>query len=260
MGKITLMLHKLSEDDNYYNEMAKYLLNCDDILNLTVNTLCDECYVSIAAPTRLSKKLGLNGFGELKFTIESERNKTNSSQFSISEYQTQLNESLGSSLSMLSDEKLLEVVAYMCKAKKINIFSVGGTNIVAQDFAFKMERLNKWMTCFSDEHLQSVHAKNANNTTLCIGISYSGLTKEVIGNLKIAKENNAMTVLITSSDANFDYIDSVIKVECQEETYRKYSTISRTILLSICDALYLKYLHLDEAIHQDMLRRTIMHK
>lgn len=256
-------LEKILKSNNSYSLMAKYLLTSKDVSKVSIKELVDNCYVSVSAPTRLAKQLGYDGFKELKYEIklaQKYKGKSNSNILDNNVYIEKLNESLTNTFNYIDDNLLLTIVNLLDCCDKVNLFAIADTSLVALDFAYKLERVNKNVSCYSDFHLQQVYANLSAPKDLSIGISYSGTTQEVLENLKISKNKGATTVLITSREINKPYIDYVIHISNSEEVLRKYSMISRITILSILDLIYLKYINLNSKEIEEKFKITKIQK
>lgn len=246
-------LTKMSKLNSVNGICAKCILdNIKVIANYNGREIANLANVSPSVPTKIAQELKLEGFKELKKILIEERSyDTNHKQ-----YYESLQKSLQNTFESVDEDTVMELISYIVRAERVNIFAVGGTNLIATDFALKLERLNKWVTCHSDNHLQLVNARLSSSNSLAIGVSYSGKTKDVMEHLQIAKKKGAKTALITNSDKTFDFVDVHISSCCNENNFRMYSTTSRIALLSICDYVYLRYLSLNEELNHELLLKT----
>ncbi|MFV0288765.1 MAG: MurR/RpiR family transcriptional regulator [Mycoplasmatales bacterium] len=240
-------LEKIPKNKTSYYSIAQYLLKAEDITRVSIKELIDNCYVSVSTPTRLAKYLGYEGFKELKYEIKLAKKyeaKAKKEFLASGEYFLKLNESLNITFEHVDNELIQTIAKLIYRSARVNIFAIADTSLVALDFTYKLERLNKNVNCYSDYHLQQVYANLSELEDLCIGISYSGSTQEVLNNLKLCKERGAKTILITSRNITKNYVDYVINISPSEQMSRKYSMISRITILSILDLIYLKYIEI----------------
>lgn len=251
-NEILEKLEAVSKERNTQGRLARYLLETDDVINLKIQDLMDECYISVATATRLAKKVGLKGFSELKIYLDAakEEERINNSKNTVittKQYGQDMGMSIMSTFEQLNEGMLNRVVEAIHKSEVVDFYAVGGTNLIAQDFAYKLGRLNKHVTYYADFHMQYVRAKNSTNSTVALAISYSGTTTEILKALQIAKENGATTILITKVNADdLDFVDYTLQVETSKVGYRSKEIITRITILSILDFAYLKLLELDE--------------
>ncbi|MFV0289190.1 MAG: MurR/RpiR family transcriptional regulator [Mycoplasmatales bacterium] len=243
--------------------LANFLLNYQaDYKNLKIIQICNELYISNATPTRLAQNLGLSGFNELKILLENNKLQENltAKQYENKDllyYIQDISSSLKNSFALFSQEKINFIIQKIIAAQKIKIFAVGGSYISALDFHYKLLRIN--LPCFieSDRHVQHYLAKNLTPKDVAIGISYSGLTKEVLKGLEIAKKNGAYTILITSNvNINPDKYDEIVYIKHDEISTRGFSIISRTTVIAILDIIYINILNSNSTYYYKILRET----
>ncbi len=256
-------LENISKENNSFAIVAKYLLEQKDVSSLSINDIVDNCYVSLSTPTRLAKRLDYDGFKELKYELKMAKKEINNninSSLKSSEYYSKLLNGLDTTLLAVDENKIEKISKKINNAKKIVIYSVGDTSLVGKDFKYKLERLGKDVVCYNDYHLQRVHANLSNEDVLSIGITYSGLTQEVLNNLKIAKKRGSQTILISSKDLKGEYIDDKLIVAHVENALRNYSMISRISMLVILDLIYLKYIENNKKDNLELFYKTKINK
>lgn len=241
-------LENISKENNTFAVVAKYLLDKKDVSNLSISEIVDNCYVSVSTPTRLAKRLDFEGFKELKYELKKVKDiKEDRSESLLStDYYSNLLEGLEKTLGSIDDETINNIANKISKSSKIVLYAIADTSLVAMDFKYKLERLGKNVVCYSDYHLQQVHANLSNKDTLSIGITYSGLTQEVLNSLKIAKSKGSDTIIISSKEVNGEFLDDKLVVAHLEKALRNYSMISRISILALFDLIYLKYIEMDK--------------
>lgn len=241
-----------SKNDSY-SIIAKYLLIEENIERLKIKDLKVFCHVSSTTVVRFCKALGLDGFPELKYRLVQER-KENEKRLSIenfvlaekaNEHLESINKSFSRTRNILSDKKLELTVEYLKTANQINIYGVGITYLVAQDLEFKLERVKKYCKSYNDKSLQYFSAKNSDENTVAIGITYSGTSSSVIESLRITKEQGGRTILITNeSNLQFDdEFDIILYVSSSEKRDRLITTTSRLSILYLVDLIYYSYIN-----------------
>ncbi len=253
-------LEEVSFERNSQGRLARFLLETDDVANLKIQDLMDECYISVATATRLAKKVGLKGFGELKvYLIEAktkDRSGNNGVTITTKTYGHNLSESIVNTFVNLNERMLNKIVESIHESDTVDFYAVGGTNLIAQDFAFKLGRINKHVTYYADFHMQYIRAKNSTKNTVAIAISYSGSTPEILRALEIARENGAATVLITVDSADdLDFIDYSLVVETASTDNQSFAIISRITILSILDLAFLKLIDMDDS-YKTLIQKT----
>ena len=223
--------------------------NSEKIISLSIVELAEQCKCGEATIVRFAKRLGLNGFQELKFSLSSENGgslaSTNitaqDSAFEI--YQKVCNDiylSLEKTKNSLEEELLGEASERLCKADRIVIFGLGNSAAIAIDASHKFMRAGLNAIAYTDNHMQVIAASHLKENDIAIGISHSGSSKDVVEALKIAKEHNATTIAITNSGKSpiLKQSDIVLATSSNETEYNILALNSRIAQLAIIDTLY----------------------
>ena len=223
--------------------------NPGKIISLSIVELAEQCECGEATIVRFAKRLQLNGFQELKFSLAAENGGSPSSThiteadsaFEI--YQKVCNDiylSLEKTKSSLKENLLDEAAEKICKANKIVIFGLGNSSAIAIDASHKLMRAGLNAISYTDNHMQVIAASHLKENDVAIGISHSGSSKDVVEALKIAKEHNATTIAITNSGKSpiLRQSDIVLSTASEETQYNILALNSRIAQLAIIDTLY----------------------
>ena len=223
--------------------------NPGKIISLSIVELAEQCECGEATIVRFAKKLGLNGFQELKFSLASENggspasaNITNrDTAFDI--YQKVCNDiylSLERTKFSLKEDLIGEAAQTICKANKIVIFGLGNSSSIAMDASHKFMRAGLNAIAYTDNHMQVIAASHLRKNDVAIGISHSGSSKDIVEALKVAKEHNATTIAITNNGKSpvLKQSDIVLSTSSQETQYNILALNSRIVQLAIIDTLY----------------------
>lgn len=223
--------------------------NPGKIISLSIVELAEQCECGEATIVRFAKRLQLNGFQELKFSLAAENGGSpasthiteTDSAFQI--YQKVCNDiylSLEKTKSSLKENLLGEAAEKICKANKIVIFGLGNSSAIAIDASHKFMRAGLNAISYTDNHMQVIAASHLKENDVAIGISHSGSSKDVVEALKIAKEHNATTIAITNSGKSpiLRQSDIVLSTTSEETQYNILALNSRIAQLAIIDTLY----------------------
>ncbi|WP_053218544.1 MurR/RpiR family transcriptional regulator [Virgibacillus senegalensis] len=235
-------------------KVAQYILkDPDKILAMPISRLAKECEASEATIIRMCRSLQFKGFRELKLSISASVNKreghseryqditTSASMKEIIEVVSNNNlQSIEATLSVLNEHSMEDAVTKMENARRILVVGVGASAIVAQDFEQKCKRINKWCEALTDSHSQLTSAVHLTKEDVVLAVSYSGETKEVIDTIKIALENKATVISITSygNNAVQGLADVNLFASNLEQSVRSGATASRIAQLNIVDILF----------------------
>ncbi len=248
-------------------KIADVLLNNDkSVPSMFIGDFAQLCDCSVATVTRFSKKLGFNGFPQLKIALAREKDfspvgeNITAADTAAEVFAKICNDIYGSlerTKKSINADELQKCCEAVISADKIFIFGLGNSASVAQDAAHKLFRLGKDSTAYTDNHMQAIAATHTGKGSLVIGVSHSGKSKDIVDALKLSREKGATTVAITSLGNHplKKVSDIVLNTVSEETNYRILGLSSRIAQLAIIDAIY-SYLvcHLPGAI--DSINKT----
>lgn len=244
---IKLLYDKMGKAEK---KIADFLLkNPSDILPLSITEFAEKCGASEATLVRFSRRLGLEGYQQLKISIAQEENvyslnENISEDDSAFEVFSKVCDDVYSSLEKTKksiDKKALQACCeLLCNAENIYVFGLGNSSPVAQDIAHKLLRLGLRAYAYTDNHMQAIVAAHLTENDVAIGISHSGSSKDVVQTLQLAKNNGAKTVAVTNiGKSPVDKVSDVILRTVSDETnYSILGLTSRIAQLAIIDAVY----------------------
>lgn len=261
MNKILLKM-KIKYDSLSKSEkqVADYLMdNPVNVLPMHITDLARECNTSESTIVRFSKKLGFNGYPQLKLALAGEASShsvsesisTQDSAYKIFEKVCEdIYCSLEKTKRSLKNDGLQACCERLLKANQIFIFGLGNSASVALDAAHKIFRLGLNAVAYTDNHMQTIAAAHTDKNSVVIGISHSGHSKDIVQALQIAKNFGAFTISLTSRQKSpvARVSDLILSTVSDETNYRILGLCSRITQLAIIDTIY-SYLvcHLENA-------------
>lgn len=231
-------------------KIADFLMqNPNHILPLYITELAEKCGTSEATIVRFAKRLGFDGYQQLKIAIAQETETR-----PINENITQ-SDSAGDIFQKVCDdiycslEKTKKAIdndglENCCKAilasNNILVCGLGNSASVAIDASHKMFRLGLKAYAYTDNHMQAIAAAHTDENSVVIGISHSGQSKDIVQAMQIAKSNGATTVAVTNFGRSpiHKVSDIVLSTVSDETNYRILGLSSRIAQLAIIDAIY----------------------
>ncbi len=263
MDRITLQIKLL------YDKMGKaekriadwIFENPKKIISLSIIELAELCDCGEATIVRFAKRLGLNGYQELKFSLAAEDGGSPVSTHITAEdsayqiYQKVCNDiylSLEKTKESLKEDSIAEAAEKICSAGKIVIFGLGNSSSIAIDASHKFMRAGLNVNSYTDNHMQVIAASHLKEGDVAIGISHSGSSKDIVEALKIARDHGATTIAITNSGKSpiLKQSDIVLATTSEETKYNILALNSRIAQLAIIDTLYfyIVYTRSDDAL------------
>lgn len=250
--KIREVQNSLSTAEKY---IAEYILsNTDEVKDLSIRELAEATFTSPSSVIRFCRSLNFKGFKDFKQALLIELSTMNHDSFgtnltidkddslkTVSSKVTHTNiKSLEETLMLLDTSVLSEIVSLLLSSKRILLFGIGSSQIVAQDFLLKMLRLNKNCNLNMDVHSQLLLSENSSPKDVAIIYSYSGETREILEYLDALLDNGTPVIAITrysqsklSKKSTFQLYTSA-----SEPLFRYGAMSSRLSQLTINDILY----------------------
>ena len=222
--------------------------NPGKIISLSIVELAEKCKCSEATIVRFSRKVGLDGYQDLKIALASETRPTVSTTITANDTAGEMfdkvcNEiycSLELTKRALDPAKLALAADAICRAKKIALFGLGNSASVALDASHKFIRAGLNATACSDNHMQMIVAAHLAEGDVAVGVSHSGSSKDIVEALKVAREHGATTIAVTNvGKSPIDKVsDVVLHTSSAETEYSILALNSRIAQLAIIDTLY----------------------
>ncbi len=246
-------VYDLKKSNSVSSIISNYLLslNADEVRNLRIIDIENNCHVSPPSVMRFCKECGYHSFSEFKYAFTDQLYREREVIQSKAElyeqpqyYLTIVEDTISKTATVLTEEKLNKAMNYWNEAKEIVIFAGGSSFFVAEDLERKLIKVGKYTFAYNDDYWMRFSVINAKEDTLFIGITYSGNTKSVIHNLDDAKEKGFKTILLTSYRNNQmeGIYDLLLYSNSSETRNRLVNTSSRIGLLFLIDVIYYAFI------------------
>ncbi len=180
-------------------------------LDMSITELARTMGVSEATISRVSRALGYAGFQDMKLSMAEgagSRNSFANIPIEIDEIDNLLQTSsklamllsvcLQGTQRMLDAGQMETVVAALLAARKIVFVGVGGAAAICQEAAHLFSKAGLDAVAYSDGYSQIIAAANLDSTGIMVGVSHTGTTATVANALSVAREQQCVTIAITS--------------------------------------------------------------
>lgn len=138
----------------------------------------------------------------------------------------------------LNPQALATAIDYLIQAKQINFFGMGGSASVALDAQHKFFRFNIPVMSYDDTLMQRMVAAGASIGDVIVLISYTGRTKETVEIARIARDNGATVIGITTPNSPLaEVCTTALEVTAPEDIEVYMPMSSRIIHLTVIDIL-----------------------
>ncbi|MDR1650715.1 MAG: MurR/RpiR family transcriptional regulator [Synergistaceae bacterium] len=250
---------------------ALWLLdNMEETGGMTLANFSETSGSSEASILRFCRRLGVNGFSELKALLHQESEieddadlpafdvKPEDSMAEILEKVFFCNiQTLKDTMALVSSEydKALDA---LLKARRVCFFSIGDAIVPCVLAQNKFMRLGIQCCVNTDADMQIITASNMNPGDAAIAISYSGKTKSVVDSMKLASERGATTICITKMEKSplIRCCDIKLFTATYDHSEGKVIVARRIAEQAIMEALYLGLLYKGGAEYRENLKRT----
>ncbi len=223
-----------------------------DVVHLSISELADVTHSSEATIFRLCRQLGYKGYQDLKIALAGElvEEPTRNIHEDVLPEDGMMTVAhkifhanilgITDTLQVLDEAALEEAVRLLNGAKRVCIYAIGGSAVVADDAYHKFMRTGVQCVAHSDSHLQAMTAALLDRECVAFGISHSGSNKDVLEAFKIAKAAGAKTIALTSYRKSplAQQADVNLYTSTRETSFRTEAIAARIAQLCIVDALY----------------------
>lgn len=236
------------------------------VVNLSLEELGKECFVSQASIIRLCKKLGARGFADFKIKLASElstfalgTNKIledipiapeDSCEDILKSFYKLSHRALESTYNNLPAEDIRKASLLLAKADVIKIYGRGESLIVAEDFHYKLLRLGMNSNLESLNGFQEVTNgdtnKSANTVALIISQYCNSQQLHYIMDELISCSIPFILVTASGNVWPYDRLAKItLRIACLESRQKIGSFASRTAMLYLLDCVYGNIFSLD---------------
>lgn len=275
------ILKKLKEQNNFTDAervLANYILdNLNKIGQMTIYTLSDYSFCSVATISRFCKKLKLKNYNQLKMMIVQECSyaqnkhietdqpfKKGDTEEYIAETIFNLSvQSLNETLTNIDLKQIHEAAVLIDEAEFIDIYANWNSFVSALNLQSKLIWMGKNPTLETTPGFQFAKAIISNNKHIAILISYYGTGQEPIKIAKALESSNTPYILITGPSLNPLCVNAklVIHINIEEQYSKKIAPFSTDVALDFTINLlysFLFALHYDENMEKRF--SAILHK
>ncbi|MBY6188986.1 SIS domain-containing protein [Microbulbifer agarilyticus] len=262
--KIRAMRDSMS---NHEQRIADFVLeNVESVRAQSSKALAEQVGVSQSSVVKFSQKLGYKGYSDLKLSltesvarsamlpkaihgdIAADDDLATVAQKLIARKNLALNETV-----MANSEKvLLQSAETLLSAKRILLFGVGASSLVARDVAYKLMKLGKSVLVENDTHVQVANAATLGQGDVVFAISESGVTQDVIRVAQAAASQGAEVISLTRFARNplTELATHSLFCVANESEARSSSILARTAQFMITDLLFILLSQRDEKANE----------
>ncbi|MBR9652708.1 MurR/RpiR family transcriptional regulator [Thalassovita aquimarina] len=209
------------------------LSDVDLVLKGSITEVADAASVSASSITRFSRMLGVEGFKDLKLSIAQAKSAqspfAHQSVQDLDEraiaggqleemYLQQITASLRSTYASLDAEALTDAIAALRSARRVRLFGVAVSGLMAEEAAMRLMRLGLDACYIGDSHFRRISSTLLGPGDVAVVVSHTGRSQETVEAAEIARGAGA-TVIGISAPHNplTQFCDILIGVSVYEE-------------------------------------------
>jgi DNA-binding MurR/RpiR family transcriptional regulator len=236
----------------------RVLTHPGEVLFLSIGAIAQEAATSEATVVRFCKKAGFDGYPGLRLALASEVGRSTAENRSGSVVGIEIgpDDSLGEvvvkvgaldaqaiadTVEHLNIEVLASVVELVTGARRIELYGIGASGLVAIDLEQKLRRIGLPSAASIDGHAALTSAAVSSADDVVLAISHSGQTLDVIEPVEQARSQGATTVAITNylHSPLAEAADLVLTTAARESALRSGAMASRAAQLTVVDCVFI---------------------
>lgn len=230
--------------------------NPEKIANMSISTVAEKTFSSPATVSRTIKKCGMDGFAELRYLL-STRNVESPNSIQVNEILKKSVLEATNTVDHLAINDILKAVDLIKKTPRIYLLSRGITELVAQEFALKLQLLGYNIFPISDAAIMKKITQDIQRDEMLFIFSLSGKTEELVISAEHAVSYGAKIITCTCG-ANTPLVKlstlSLIGYKHQHISIKKVDATSR-FPLCILSRILIDYLTLEKETSRAAKRR-----
>lgn len=240
------------------SEIASYILNNKDaVTKLKIQELADILFISKSAIYRFVKKIGFNGFNDLKVSIAKENADLleNNSYINVNyPFQAKDNprqiafkllelyeKAIKDTFEYVDLDQIKAVSQLIDSADVIDVYTHAHNSNIAENFQDKMLTIGKSVNCPSSFYNQRLTVLASDKKHVAIILSYSGKATFILPIVKKLYEKGVKVIQIGKAGSNYysQYVTYHLSISDSENNRDRMSQFSSHIAMQyIMDVLY----------------------
>lgn len=240
------------------SEIASYILNNKNVVTkLKIQELADILFISKSAIHRFVKKIGFNGFNDLKVSIAKENADLleNNSYINVNyPFQAKDNprqiafkllelyeKAIKDTFEYVDLDQIKAVSQLIDSADVIDVYTHAHNSNIAENFQDKMLTIGRSVNCPSSFYNQRLTVLASDQKHVAIILSYSGKTTFILPIVKKLYEKGVKVIQIGKAGSNYysQYVTYHLSISDSENNRDRMSQFSSHIAMQyIMDVLY----------------------
>lgn len=245
LSKLTANYDELTDLEK---KIVEYIMdNPENVLNLTANEIAEDLYISKTTIINLSKKLGFDGYSELRYYIKNyvEKKKAKNTNLTYEDILGTIYEEITKTLSLQSEKNVKAIVERLLSAKAIYIISRGASKPIGDLLSSRLALMKVKSIFINDQNLIDVLGDGLDKEEVLLLMSLSGETEKIKNIAKVARARNVDVVSLTAFSNNTLQRIANYKLFCfAEQSETKYNDIISRLGLHTLVQMLIAYMDL----------------
>ena len=236
----------------------RVLAHPGEVFSLSIGAIAQEAATSEATVVRFCKSVGFDGYPDLRLALASEVGRSAAENRpgsvvgieigpddTLSEVVVKVGaldaQAIADTVEHLNVKVLANVVELVAGARRIELYGIGASGLVAIDLERKLRRIGLPSAASIDGHAALTSAAVSSADDVVLAISHSGQTLDVIEPVEQARSQGATTVAITNylHSPLAEAADLVLTTAARESALRSGAMASRAAQLTVVDCVFI---------------------
>lgn len=226
------------------------------VVTLSVNLLAARAETSTATVVRAARSLGFDGYSQLRLALAAHTGSVrgeatvplgadiadgDSAAVALAKLAAFESEQIRATAELVDPVELERVIALIGTARRITVYGIGASGLVATDLAQKLGRIGLACHAHTEYDAAMVSASLLGPLDVAIGVSHSGENPGAVEPLGLARSLGVATAAITGAQRSTlaRHADHVLATAGREFGFRSAAMASRTGQLLIVDSIFI---------------------
>jgi DNA-binding MurR/RpiR family transcriptional regulator len=265
--RIRMLLPELTPSEA---RVAEFMLRSAADDSLPLKQVAADADISEAMVVKAAKRLGFNGFRELRAAVSAYKKLPNvdlhedlgehdSAEIIVQKVFRTAIHALEETLAILDIDGFKRTASLIHGARQLEFYGLGGSAQIARDVAHKFLRIGIRASVFDDTHMMAMSASLLGARDVVVAFSHSGRTTGVLEAVQIARVNGAAVIALTNYESSplADVSDVVLCSTALGSPLNSENAAARIAQLNIMDAVFMAVAQKSYSAAEENLARTM---
>lgn len=223
--------YKLNDTDD---QIVEYILkNKEESVTLSIQYLAMKLYTVPNTITRLSKKLGYDGYSQMKISLKEEI------QQEAEPSEDSLTFNINKTIDLIDQDKLALITKMIQEVRRVLFFAVGDTAPFCEMMVKNLKVVGKHAEYYYHRHEMLHEVKHLETIDVLFLISLSGETPQVLDIAELAKQRGVRLISLTHFNQNSLQQMADVNLFCYspDKKFNEYNITDKTPVMLVLQAL-----------------------